>query len=270
MAITSLYMISTCRLTPVAIVWAYCHEFHQKITVSGDKIGVSSAKAVSWFYWVFTSVRIFQNVALKGRRVDSGGLCVKLQKRHHGSQSGSGRRHAWSCYIRRLCSSREDHEETSWLSTVIWGYIHGSSYYFSSIGAFDEKEGELTTRRDQGLLFREVVRELLIIKDFSPPDDKGGMPGPVRLRDCAALEKIMKRQAGYQRLYGAISMAPAITFLPWGILTRKKTTRHLAFFGKLPTFFAVKTNVQISRGLTTRRGPGTSFQRSCERKVYLS
>ncbi|KAJ4867915.1 Protein DJ-1-like protein C [Raphanus sativus] len=88
----------------------------------------------------------------------------------------------------------------------------------------------------------------------------GGMPGAVRLRDCVTLEKIMKRQAEDKRLYGAISMAPAITLLPWGLLTRKKTTGHPAFFGKLPTFWAVKTNIQISGELTTSRGPGTSFQ----------
>ncbi|CAB80119.1 putative protein [Arabidopsis thaliana] len=78
----------------------------------------------------------------------------------------------------------------------------------------------------------------------------GGMPGAVRLRDCEILEKIMKRQAEDKRLYGAISMAPAITLLPWGLLTRKR----------LPTFWAVKTNIQISGELTTSRGPGTSFQ----------
>ncbi|VVB10442.1 unnamed protein product [Arabis nemorensis] len=88
----------------------------------------------------------------------------------------------------------------------------------------------------------------------------GGMPGAVRLRDCGILEKIMKRQAEDKRLYGAISMAPAITLLPWGLLTRKKTTGHPAFFGKLPTFWAVKTNIQISGELTTSRGPGTSIQ----------
>lgn len=88
----------------------------------------------------------------------------------------------------------------------------------------------------------------------------GGMPGAVRLRDCEILEKIMKRQAEDKRLYGAISMAPAITLLPWGLLTRKRTTGHPAFFGKLPTFWAVKTNIQISGELTTSRGPGTSFQ----------
>ncbi|XP_010530771.1 PREDICTED: protein DJ-1 homolog C [Tarenaya hassleriana] len=88
----------------------------------------------------------------------------------------------------------------------------------------------------------------------------GGMPGSVRLRDSEILQRIMKKQAAEKRLYGAISTAPAVTLLPWGLLTRRKTTCHPAFFGNLPTFWAVKTNTQVSGELTTSRGPGTSFQ----------
>lgn len=88
----------------------------------------------------------------------------------------------------------------------------------------------------------------------------GGMPGSVRLRDCEILQMITKRQAEGKRLYGAICAAPAITLLPWGLLKRKKMTCHPAFFDKLPTFWAVKSNIQVSGELTTSRGPGTSFQ----------
>ncbi|KAI3708018.1 hypothetical protein L2E82_37012 [Cichorium intybus] len=88
----------------------------------------------------------------------------------------------------------------------------------------------------------------------------GGMPGSVRLRDCKTLEAITKKQAEEKRLYGAICAAPAVTLLPWGLLKRKKTTCHPAFIHKLPTFRAVKTNLQISEELTTSRGPGTCFQ----------
>lgn len=45
-----------------------------------------------------------------------------------------------------------------------------------------------------------------------------------------------------------------------GVVPSCKITGHPAFFGKLPTFWAVKTNIQISGELTTSRGPGTSFQ----------
>jgi len=38
-----------------------------------------------------------------------------------------------------------------------------------------------------------------------------------------------------------------------------KITCHPAFFHKLPTFWAVKSNIQVSNGLTTSRGPGTAY-----------
>lgn len=39
-----------------------------------------------------------------------------------------------------------------------------------------------------------------------------------------------------------------------------KTTCHPAFFGDLPTFWAVKSNIQVSGELTTSRGPATTYQ----------
>ncbi|XP_028803237.1 protein DJ-1 homolog C [Neltuma alba] len=88
----------------------------------------------------------------------------------------------------------------------------------------------------------------------------GGMPGSTRLRDCEVLRKITCKQAEEKRLYGAICAAPAVTLLPWGLLRKKKTTCHPAFMDKLPTFWAVKSNIQVSGELTTSRGPGTTFQ----------
>ncbi|KAM7479184.1 hypothetical protein LguiA_027397 [Lonicera macranthoides] len=88
----------------------------------------------------------------------------------------------------------------------------------------------------------------------------GGMPGSVRLRDCKILQQITSKQAEEERLYGAISAAPAVTLLPWGLLKRKHVTCHPAFIDKLPTFWAVKTNLEVSKELTTSRGPGTAFE----------
>lgn len=88
----------------------------------------------------------------------------------------------------------------------------------------------------------------------------GGMPGSARLRDSKVLQKIMSKQAEEKRLYGAISAAPAVTLKPWGLLRRKQTTCHPAFMDKLPTFWAVKTTIQVSGELTTSRGPGTAFE----------
>ncbi|GLU03211.1 hypothetical protein SLE2022_204200 [Rubroshorea leprosula] len=88
----------------------------------------------------------------------------------------------------------------------------------------------------------------------------GGMPGSARLRDCETLKKITSKHAEEKRLYGAISAAPAVTLLPWGLIRKRQTTCHPAFMDKLPTFWAVKSNIQVSGELTTSRGPGTSFQ----------
>lgn len=88
----------------------------------------------------------------------------------------------------------------------------------------------------------------------------GGMPGSARLRDCEVLRKITSKQAEEKRLYGAICAAPAVALLPWGLLRKKRTTCHPAFIHKLPTFWAVKSNIQVSEELTTSRGPGTAFE----------
>lgn len=39
-----------------------------------------------------------------------------------------------------------------------------------------------------------------------------------------------------------------------------KTTCHPAFVDKLPTFWAVKSDIQVSGELTTSRGPGTALR----------
>ncbi|KAF3776525.1 DJ-1-like protein C [Nymphaea thermarum] len=88
----------------------------------------------------------------------------------------------------------------------------------------------------------------------------GGMPGSARLRDCQILEKIVRKHAEEKRLYGAICAAPAIALQAWGLLKKKKVTGHPAFLDKLPTFWRVKSNVQVSGEVTTSRGPGTAVE----------
>ncbi|KAH0936062.1 hypothetical protein HID58_013179 [Brassica napus] len=101
----------------------------------------------------------------------------------------------------------------------------------------------------EGSLGTKLLADVLISKCSEQVFDlvplPGGMSGAVRLRDCVTLEKIMKRQAEDKRLYRAISMAPAITLFPWGLLIRKKTTGHPAFFGKLPTFWAALCSEEV-------------------------
>jgi DJ-1/PfpI family len=56
---------------------------------------------------------------------------------------------------------------------------------------------------------------------------QGGMPGSVHLRDSEVLKKITTKQAEDKRLYGAISAAPAIVLVPWGLHELKKVLHVL-------------------------------------------
>ncbi|GLU09245.1 hypothetical protein SLE2022_261160 [Rubroshorea leprosula] len=44
------------------------------------------------------------------------------------------------------------------------------------------------------------------------------------------------------------------------VVVQLKATCHPAFMDKFPTFWAVKSNIQVSGELTTSHGPGTSFK----------
>lgn len=44
------------------------------------------------------------------------------------------------------------------------------------------------------------------------------MPGSATLRDCGALESIVKKQAEKGGLYAAICAAPAVALGSWGLL----------------------------------------------------
>ncbi|KAE8690593.1 putative receptor-like protein kinase [Hibiscus syriacus] len=105
----------------------------------------------------------------------------------------------------------------------------------------------------------EEMEAVILVDVLRRAGAEGGMPGSARLKDCEILKKITSKQAEEKSLYGGISTALAVILLPWGLLRRKRTTCHPAFFDRLPTFYAVKSNLKVSGELTTSQGPGTSF-----------
>ncbi|XP_011626266.1 protein DJ-1 homolog B isoform X2 [Amborella trichopoda] len=88
----------------------------------------------------------------------------------------------------------------------------------------------------------------------------GGMPGASSLRDCQALESIVKKHAAEGRLYGAICAAPAVALDSWGLLKGLKATCHPSFMDKLSTAVPVKSRVQQDGRVVTSRGPGTAME----------
>ncbi|XP_074574353.1 protein DJ-1 homolog B [Curcuma longa] len=91
----------------------------------------------------------------------------------------------------------------------------------------------------------------------------GGLPGSVTLRDCGALESIVKKQAEEGGLYAAICAAPAVALGSWGLLKGLKATCYPSFMDKLPSdVILVESRVQIDGRVVTSRGPGTALEYS--------
>ncbi|KAB1216499.1 hypothetical protein CJ030_MR4G023088 [Morella rubra] len=89
----------------------------------------------------------------------------------------------------------------------------------------------------------------------------GGMPGATNLRDCAALESLVKKQAADERLYAAVCASPAVALGPWGVLKGLKATCYPSFMEQLaPCATAVESRVQVDGRVVTSRGPGTTME----------
>lgn len=71
------------------------------------------------------------------------------------------------------------------------------------------------------------------------------MPGAERLRDCAVLEDLMKKQQAADKWHAAICATPAVFLEAKGLINGKKATAHPAFSDNLknqqyvtmPSFF---------------------------------
>lgn len=120
------------------------------------------------------------------------------------------------------------------------------------------------------------------------------MPGSTTLRDCKALETIVKKQAGEGRPYAAICAAPAVALGSWGLLKGLKVRTNICIpvpFARMhltskivsdlifdmlillqatcyPSFMeqlsssasAVESRVQKDGKVVTSRGPGTTME----------
>lgn len=65
----------------------------------------------------------------------------------------------------------------------------------------------------------------------SPPTDNTyiySLPGADHLRDCPTLTAMLQKQAGANKLYGAICAAPALVLQTHGLLAGKKATCYPA------------------------------------------
>mmetsp|Transcript_4537 Transcript_4537/g.8462 ORF Transcript_4537/g.8462 Transcript_4537/m.8462 type:complete len:230 (-) Transcript_4537:525-1214(-) len=96
----------------------------------------------------------------------------------------------------------------------------------------------------------------------------GGMPGAERLRDCASLQTILKKQADAKKAYAAMCASPAVVLSPQGLLNGVAATAHPAFSDKIEGD-SVSGRVVIDGNVITSRGPGTAFEFALAMVEYL-
>ncbi|XP_021287580.1 LOW QUALITY PROTEIN: protein DJ-1 homolog B [Herrania umbratica] len=89
----------------------------------------------------------------------------------------------------------------------------------------------------------------------------GGMPGATNLKNCEALESVVKKQAVDGRLYAAVCASPAVALGSWGLLKGLKATCYPSFMDQLTSCAtAVESRVQQDGKVVTSRGPGTTME----------
>ncbi|KAK6230707.1 hypothetical protein QUC31_002225 [Theobroma cacao] len=88
----------------------------------------------------------------------------------------------------------------------------------------------------------------------------GGMPGATNLKNCGALESVVKKQAADGLLYAAICASPAVALGSWGLLKGLKATAFPAMCNKLSDQSFIDNRVVVDGNLITSRGPGTAME----------
>ena len=88
----------------------------------------------------------------------------------------------------------------------------------------------------------------------------GGMPGAEHLRDSAALERLLRRQAQAGRLYAAICASPVVVLQHHGLLAGRRATCHPAFADQLANDESIDERVVVDGPCVTSRGPGTAIE----------
>lgn len=84
----------------------------------------------------------------------------------------------------------------------------------------------------------------------------GGVEGSENLAKSPELVKILKKQDGEGKLYGAICAAPAIVLERHGLLAGKKTTCHPGFISQIPSSKRQEEAVVVDQNCITGRGAG--------------
>jgi len=96
-------------------------------------------------------------------------------------------------------------------------------------------------------------------RDFDLIALPGGMPGAERLRDCAALVALLKKQDARGALIGAICASPGVVLGAHGLVGLRIVTVYPGFEGLLPAGSVQDAAVVRGGNLVTGRGPAAAM-----------
>lgn len=118
--------------------------------------------------------------------------------------------------------------------------------------------------------FVSMSRDLTVVSDCSIREIEsetfdlvvlpGGLPGAYNLRDCEALDKIIKKRAGNGEALAAICAAPAFILAEKGLLDGYEATCYPSCEeGYHKTKWRTEEPVVIDRNIITGKGPGAAY-----------
>lgn len=87
----------------------------------------------------------------------------------------------------------------------------------------------------------------------------GGMPGAENLRDCPALEKMLREQAGRGGVFAAICASPEVVLEHHGLLGSRRATGYPGMTGRFSNQEAVSEKVVVDGNCITGQGPGAAL-----------
>ncbi|KAK1269527.1 hypothetical protein QJS04_geneDACA008207 [Acorus gramineus] len=92
-----------------------------------------------------------------------------------------------------------------------------------------------------------------------------GVPGSANLRDCEALEGLVRKIVSEGGIYAGICAAPAMILGSWGLLKGLQATCHPSQIEKMPAdTTVVESRVARDGRCVTSRGPGTTMEFALE------
>lgn len=120
--------------------------------------------------------------------------------------------------------------------------------------------GQLTVTCSRGV---KIVADVAIEDCEGQPWDlvvcPGGMPGAERLRDSAALTRVLADQRGSGRWLGAVCAAPAVVLQHHGLLGDRATCYPAPKFTDALGEKLAPGEVVVAGNVVTSKGPGTSL-----------